>query len=321
MKNLLNTLFICTITCVLLPFSLVDAADGDKDKPAERGGKKRPEGRPGKGKPGDLFKKLDTNDDHAISKEEAGEHWERMGKLDKDGDGKVTGKEMMAGRPDGPGRPGKDGKKGDGKKRGDFKPGDMFKRADKNEDGKIAKDEVPAEAWERLSRADKNRDGFVDKKEMGAAMAMRKKDGPPGNKEGEDKFKQADKNSDEKLTEDEVPAEFWARIGKFDKNGDKGISKEEIAAGFRAAGGGPDKMKGPGGRGGPSGGPDAIFGKMDENKDGKLSKDEVPAEMWAKLSNADNDADGTVSKAELEKVFKERAARMGGGDKPRKKKE
>ncbi len=305
MKKLIQTLSICAISFTLLP---ENSSGGEREKREDKPRAERPE----RGKGRDFFKSLDKDNDRAISKEEAGERWARLGKLDKDGDGKVTVKEMMAGRPDGaPGRgDGKGGKKG-----GRPQPGEMFKRADKNEDGKISKDEVPDEAWARLGRLDKNEDGSVSKKEFEAGMAaMRKKGGRDSG--GEDKFKKADKNGDGKLTEDEVPAEFWARIGKFDKNGDKGISKEEIAAGFKASGGGPGRD----GRGGPPGGPDAIFAKMDENKDGKLSKDEVPPEMWNRLSNADEDADGTVSKGELEKVFKKRAA-YTGGDKPKKRPE
>ena len=61
-----------------------------------------------------------------------------------------------------------------------------------------------------------------------------------------------------------------------------------------------------------------MFTRFDTDKDGKLSKTEVPAEMWDKLSKADNDADGLVSKGELEKVYRERD---GGGTRPEKKPE
>ena len=96
----------------------------------------------------------------------------------------------------------------------------------------------------------------------------------------------------------------------MDKNKDDKISKEEMEAAIammRAAGKGKGKDgKGKGKGGPPSGGPGAVFGRYDENKDGKIGEDEVPAEMWSRLRKADTDADGLVSKSELEKVYSER---------------
>jgi Ca2+-binding EF-hand superfamily protein len=47
-----------------------------------------------------------------------------------------------------------------------------------------------------------------------------------------------------------------------------------------------------------------MFSRYDADKDGKLSKSEVPAEMWEKLSKADENADGLVSEKELEGVYR-----------------
>lgn len=70
---------------------------------------------------------------------------------------------------------------------------------------------------------------------------------------------------------------------------------------------------------GPFGPPsvDMIFGRADHNKDGKLTKDEVPAFMWDRLSQADTDKDGAVSKSELEAHIKQRmSGRKPDGHKP-----
>lgn len=244
---------------ILIGSALAIAPLGAEDKTAPSpaaqgkgpGGPGAPGGPKGKGD-GSFFREMDTDGDKAISKEEAGERWERLGKLDKDSDGKVTMQEMMAARPQG-GPEGKGAPQGGPGKGGP----EMFANADKNKDGKLSKDEVPAEMWERLSKLDKDNDGAVSKEEM---AAMRGKGGP---------------------------------------------------------GAGPG---GPRGNGGPEGGPAAMFSRFDEDKDGKLSKSEVPAEMWEKLSKADDDADGFVSKAELEKVFRERGG-QGEGPRPVKKPE
>jgi hypothetical protein len=78
---------------------------------------------------------------------------------------------------------------------------------------------------------------------------------------------------------------------------------------------GPQGMHRPGG---PHAGPPhqmpsvaEIFEKLDKNKDGKLTKDEVPARMWEHLSKAGVVKDGAVTKDALEafhkKMLEERA--------------
>ena len=263
--------------------------------------------RPGKGKgDGSFLKSIDTDGDKAISKEEAGERWERMGKLDKDGDGKVTMQELMAGHSGpgtGPGRPGENGG-----------PGEMFKRSDKNNDGKLSKDEVPEALWGRMGKLDKDGDNAISQEEAKAGRPEGAQ--PPGGPEkgkgkGEpgEMLKRADKNGDGNISKDEVPEEAWARLGKLDKDSDGVVSKAELGAAMAAmrGGKGKDGAKGKGQDGGSQGGAGAMFSRFDKDTDGKLSESEVPAEMWGKLRKADTDADGFVSKEELDKVYKERA--------------
>ena len=312
----MKTKLIILIGCALA-IAPLGAEDKPAPNPAAKGKGPGGPGAPGGKGDGSFFREMDKDGDKAISKEEAGERWERLGKLDKDGDGKVTAQEMMAARPQG-GPEGKGAPQGGPGKGGP----EMFANADKNKDGKLSKDEVPAEMWERLSKLDKDSDGAVSKEEM---AAMRGKGGPDGKgapqggpgKGGPEMFARADKNKDGKLSKDEVPAEMWERLSKLDKDSDGAVSKEEMAA-MRGKGGPGAGPGGPGGKGGPEGGPGAMFSRFDEDKDGKLSKSEVPAEMWEKLSKADDDADGFVSKAELEKVYRERGG-QGGGPRPEKK--
>lgn len=259
--------------------------------------------RPGKGKAdGSFLQSIDKDGDKAISKEEAGERWERMSRLDTNEDGKVSFEEIAAGRPaggEGPGRPGP-GKGGE--------PGEMFKRADKNGDGKISKDEVPEQAWNYLSRLDKDGDDIITAEEAKAGRPG--VPGGAGRGEPGEMLKRMDKNGDGSLSKDEVPEQAWERIGKLDKDSDGVVSKEEMTAGFaamRAAKGGEGaKGKGRGIGGLQEGGAGAAFGRFDKDSDGKLSESEVPAEMWGKLRKADTDADGLVSKEELEKVYQDR---------------
>ena len=60
-----------------------------------------------------------------------------------------------------------------------------------------------------------------------------------------------------------------------------------------------------------------LLGRADKNKDGKLTKDELPEAGWTRLSAADTDKDGAISKAELEAHIKHRHnAAKPGADKP-----
>ena len=53
-----------------------------------------------------------------------------------------------------------------------------------------------------------------------------------------------------------------------------------------------------------------LFGKFDNNKDGALVQDEVPALMWEHLSAADADEDGSVTEAEFEVATAEKDGKL-----------
>ena len=141
-----------------------------------------------------------------------------------------------------------------------------------------------------------------------------------------------DKNKDGKLTKDEIPAFMWTRLETADADKDGAVSKSELEEHFKkipAPG-----SHGPGGRafgGGFSGGrpglhragfggppsADRLLEHADKNKDGKLTKDELPEAAWTRLSAADTDKDGAVSKSELEAHIKQRHdAAKPDADKP-----
>ena len=151
---------------------------------------------------------------------------------------------------------------------------------------------------------DTNGDGNITPDELKAGRDG-KGSGPGGNRKPGERFDKADTNGDGKLTEEEVKAGAWARMKELDTDGDNAISKAEIAKRVR------EKMKGQGHKGG-------LMGRFDENKDEKLSESEVPAEVWAKVSKADTDADGLVSQAELREVMEKRGGKGGGAKGPKK---
>ena len=117
----------------------------------------------------------------------------------------------------------------------------------------------------------------------------------PQANQSEDLFKKLDKNGDGKLVPDEIPEEqgrFFdrlVRLGDKDDNGE--LTKAEFDAAIQRSdapvqGGGLNR--GPGGPGGPGGGRPMIdfkemLERLDKNKDGKLSKDEIPEEGPARF--------------------------------------
>jgi Ca2+-binding EF-hand superfamily protein len=58
------------------------------------------------------------------------------------------------------------------------------------------------------------------------------------------------------------------------------------------------------GHGGPPS-PGAMFAHVDKNKDGKVTKDEVPEFVWSRMSKSDTNGDGSVSKEEFEARMKQ----------------
>lgn len=119
------------------------------------------------------------------------------------------------------------------------------------------------------------------------------------------RLKRMDENGDGKVTREEFrgPDRVWER---FDGDGDGVITKDEAESmrGRRGGRGGGPGMGGMGGmgRGGMMGRGGLAFEKLDQNKDGKVSK----AEWDAFLKEADENEDTILQKEEWD-------AAVGGG--------
>lgn len=193
---------------------------------------------------------------------------------------------------------------------------------------------------------------FVAAIALCAAIAQPPGDGPgPGRQDRPDGFRPPphplqtalDTDGDGQLSAKEIENAV-AALKTLDKNEDGKLSEDELRPRFGGRPGGPDAGRGfgrpdgagrPEGRGpGPDGPPRDRTGErpagrdemvsrvlsFDKNKDGKLTKDELPEGMHGMIERGDANGDGALDKDELEKIaasFRERGQqRRPDGDRP-----
>jgi Ca2+-binding EF-hand superfamily protein len=134
-------------------------------------------------------------------------------------------------------------------------------------------------------------------------------------------MKALDKDGNGELSAAEI-AGAAAALKSLDKNKDGKLTEDELRPPMPPGGfGGPGGERGErGGPGGMMGGPPdpsqmvSMLMANDKNKDGKLSKDELPERMQGIMARADTNKDGKLTRDELTKF----ASSMGGpGGPPR----
>src|SRR5262249_29538598 len=126
--------------------------------------------------------------------------------------------------------------------------------------------------------------------------------------EGDDLFTKLDANKDGYVSLDEVPegqkALYERLLRKAGKEEEKKLSKALFAAALKSEDGPKQPLSGGGVPGRPGGGqfnvdPKEAFARLDANKDGKLSKDELPQRMQDNFARVDANGDGFVSPEEF----------------------
>lgn len=171
----------------------------------------------------------------------------------------------------------------DGQNAPRFDAARFLKDHDKNGDGKLSKDELPASAQKEFDQIDTNKDGFITQDELNQHAAKMAKlrpqlvevvyytidfhEEPASLQELQtayDELRKMDKNNDGKLDDSEVKMFREQR------------SKERI---------------------------DGLISALDKNGDGKISKDEARG-LWAdNFAQLDKNKDGFLDRQEIEQAF------------------
>ncbi|WEJ99885.1 MAG: EF-hand domain-containing protein [Candidatus Sphingomonas phytovorans] len=182
-------------------------------------------------------------------------------------------------------------------------------RADTDRDGTISRAEFMARAEQRFAKLDANGDGQLSGDELGGR--------------GGGRLMAADTNKDGKISKAEYMAQAAERFARLDANGDGKISPDEMKAtmermregrggfGGRPGGGDGPGMAPPPGAGRPMGGHGGMIARLDTNKDGKISREEMRASADARFDKLDTNKDGFIDQAEIDAARALRKDHMG----------
>ena len=270
-----------------------------------RGGPGGPEGqRPGEGfRPPrfPLMVALDADEDGEISAEEIGKAVEALKKLDKDEDGKLSREEL---RIEFRGFRGPGGQFG-----GQFGgPGGPF-------GGSGGRGGMPQPGWRGGPGGD-----FRGPGGMGQAGGPGWRRGPEGRGMGPgrpgpggisvERLMALDKDGDGKVTKEELPEPMQRMLQRGDTNEDGAIDREEAEKLVEQL----ERFR----RDRPQGGPGGAgfverMMNLDRDGDGKVTQDEMPDWMRARvLERADTNGDGAIDQEEAEKMADQFERRRGG---------
>jgi Ca2+-binding EF-hand superfamily protein len=168
---------------------------------------------------------------------------------------------------------------------------DALKTLDRNSDGRITADELPAFGRGRSG-------GRVGSGGRGFGRGDGPREGAPAHADDLTSMLMTfDKDKDGKLTKTEVPGRFQGLFDRVDANKDGVLASDEIRAGASAQPPTGNGERPAGRRGGPFG-PDPLIAALDVNHDAALSGDEI-ANVPSVLQKLDRDGNGTVDRNEI----------------------
>jgi Ca2+-binding EF-hand superfamily protein len=241
------------------------------------GGPGGPGGQRGPGGPGGfrspLLNALDSNRDGKLSADEIAAAPRSLLKLDINGDGSITLEELQP-----------------PPETAIASPDDLATQLmafDKNEDGQLTADELPARMQSLFTRADTNHDGKLTRDEIRALAARQTlPTGTQKQSSNDPIFLALDTNHDGVISSSEMAAASTSLM-TLDKDHDSEISAAEMR---------PPQAT-------PTEQADHFLGEMDTNKDGKISKAEAPDRMQEQFDALDKNHDGFLDRDELIAYF------------------
>jgi Ca2+-binding EF-hand superfamily protein len=242
---------------------------------------------------GRFFDTYDANQDGKVTKEEFSGDADIFELLDKNKDGNVCLEELGLPADYKPRPLPKESESGEGGMKG----GNLARRAeemkkrfiqlkamDKDGDGRVSKDEYNGKL--PFDFMDKNKDGFIDEKDARGGGEMPGGAMPVSPEEMANRFKEADKNGDGKVSKEEFPGPP-ERFARLDKDADGFVTIQEFEAAMK------DMPQGENGKGGRR-----MLMQFDKNGDGKIARDEFPGGD-EKFKELDKNGDGFVAEDEL----------------------
>jgi Ca2+-binding EF-hand superfamily protein len=197
-------------------------------------------------------------------------------------------------------------------------PEEVIKRFDKNGDGKLSKDELPAIFGKAFDAADKNGDGKLDRAGVAAMQTLLRNVFAAGNQpktppaKDIEKFidgllKQFDKDGDGKISRKEATGPFLAdNFDQLDLNKDGFLDRKELRAMAERM---QANQKGNTPKTG-FGGPMYDFDALDKNVDGRLTKEELKGTpLYDRFAEIDTDKNGQIDRREFEAFLERESAK------------
>ena len=225
------------IGVTLLAGPCLTASGAEKVKDAPDGADRRKQRRR-------QFERFDRDKDGIVTIDDLPERARSIfGRLDKDGDGRLTSAEFTAARPNPASKAGKPGKRPkSARKKAKRKkaknrqpnPGRFLQRFDKNGDGAIDREEAPGRLKQSFKRADRDGDGKITRGELAAVFKrMQQFRGRGAGNSPRGLFNVQDKNADGRVTKQEATGALATRFAEFDSNGDDKLDVYEVEIGMK----------------------------------------------------------------------------------------